>query len=190
MTAPTFEQLLALAGSAEKRRLTPAEAALLRAGLHQAADREKQAKATNAGLQQRIREVKQQAKATATALAATQPYRVPCTHCGAAPGQQCRAHNATFPPPKPHTARLNAAQQQSEEPMTYLRGTALEAAARAAHQRYQAGESMRAIAADTGRSYGYVRKLLVLAGATIRPRGNPHWKETPVPDTEPGNWVP
>jgi hypothetical protein len=58
MTAPTLEQLLALAGSAEKRRLTPEEATALRAGLHQAADREKQAKATIGGLQNRIRTLK------------------------------------------------------------------------------------------------------------------------------------
>ena len=162
MSTPTVDQLLNLADRAHKG-LQPDEVKRLREGLHHLANQARQ-------------------------LAETQPYRVPCDHCGAAVGQHCRAVGSYMPPRTPHTARLNAAQQQPEEPMTYLRGTALEAAANTAHQRYQAGESMRAIAADTGRSYGYVRKLLILAGATIRPRGNPHWKETPV--NPPANWIP
>ncbi|NLA30180.1 MAG: transcriptional regulator [Propionibacterium sp.] len=38
-------------------------------------------------------------------------------------------------------------------------------------ERYQAGESIRSLAADSGRSYGFVQALLKDAGVTFRPRG-------------------
>ncbi|MFJ8345100.1 helix-turn-helix domain-containing protein [Streptomyces sp. NPDC094153] len=38
-------------------------------------------------------------------------------------------------------------------------------------QMYQAGASIRAIARQTGRSYGAVHKLLADAGVQFRPRG-------------------
>ncbi|GAA5046424.1 putative transcriptional regulator [Thermocatellispora tengchongensis] len=38
-------------------------------------------------------------------------------------------------------------------------------------RRYAAGESIRELAASTGRSYGFVHRLLVEAGALLRPRG-------------------
>lgn len=38
-------------------------------------------------------------------------------------------------------------------------------------QVYQSGTSVRAIAEDRGRSYGWVHKLLEEAGVTFRPRG-------------------
>lgn len=37
--------------------------------------------------------------------------------------------------------------------------------------RYEAGESIRAIAADSGRSYGFVQGLLKEAGVEFRSRG-------------------
>jgi hypothetical protein len=55
MNAPTAEQLLILVGSAEKRRLTSAEAALLRVGIDLLADAKRQQTATIGGLQNRIR---------------------------------------------------------------------------------------------------------------------------------------
>nr|WP_211351913.1 helix-turn-helix domain-containing protein [Haloactinospora alba] len=38
-------------------------------------------------------------------------------------------------------------------------------------ERYEQGESIRSLAAATGRSYGFVRRLLTEAGATLRGRG-------------------
>ena len=40
--------------------------------------------------------------------------------------------------------------------------------------RYLAGESIRAIATDSGRSYGFVQGLLKDAGVEFRPRGGRH----------------
>lgn len=46
-------------------------------------------------------------------------------------------------------------------------------------ERYLAGESIRSIAADSGRSYGFVQGLLKESGVVLRTRGgvrkpNPH----------------
>ncbi|MEY9211207.1 hypothetical protein NI17_011490 [Thermobifida halotolerans] len=38
-------------------------------------------------------------------------------------------------------------------------------------RRYDNGESIRSLAAATGRSYGFVHRLLTEAGATLRGRG-------------------
>lgn len=38
-------------------------------------------------------------------------------------------------------------------------------------QRYDAGESIRALAAATGRSYGFVHRILTETGVTLRGRG-------------------
>lgn len=38
-------------------------------------------------------------------------------------------------------------------------------------ERYEAGESIRALAADCGRSYGFVQGLLKDGGVRFRPRG-------------------
>lgn len=38
-------------------------------------------------------------------------------------------------------------------------------------RRYTAGESIRELAADTGRSYGFVHRLLVDSGVAMRGRG-------------------
>ena len=38
-------------------------------------------------------------------------------------------------------------------------------------KRYNAGHSIRTIAADTGRSYGFVHRILVEAGVRLRQRG-------------------
>ncbi|GHE07840.1 helix-turn-helix domain-containing protein [Klenkia taihuensis] len=38
-------------------------------------------------------------------------------------------------------------------------------------KRYDNGESIRVLAADTGRSYGFVHRLLSESGATLRSRG-------------------
>ncbi|MFC4556454.1 helix-turn-helix domain-containing protein [Georgenia faecalis] len=40
-------------------------------------------------------------------------------------------------------------------------------------ERYQQGESVRSIAADIGRSYGFVHGLLVSEQVTMRRRGGP-----------------
>jgi hypothetical protein len=38
-------------------------------------------------------------------------------------------------------------------------------------QRYDAGESIRALATDTGRSYGFIHRILTETGVTLRGRG-------------------
>ncbi|PVZ14798.1 helix-turn-helix domain-containing protein [Actinomycetospora cinnamomea] len=38
-------------------------------------------------------------------------------------------------------------------------------------ERYAAGASLMRLSEDTGRSFGHVRRLLVDAGVTLRPRG-------------------
>jgi helix-turn-helix protein len=39
--------------------------------------------------------------------------------------------------------------------------------------RYHGGESIRALAASTGRSYGFINRILKENNATLRPRGGP-----------------
>lgn len=56
-------------------------------------------------------------------------------------------------------------------PGSRITGEARETLAGQLCQRYQAGESIRAIAADLGRSYGFVQTLLREAGVTLRTRG-------------------
>ena len=38
-------------------------------------------------------------------------------------------------------------------------------------KKYESGESIRALAEDTGRSYGFVHRMLTESGATLRGRG-------------------
>jgi hypothetical protein len=38
-------------------------------------------------------------------------------------------------------------------------------------RRYESGESIRALAAATGRSYGFIHRVLTESGATLRGRG-------------------
>ena len=38
-------------------------------------------------------------------------------------------------------------------------------------QRYEGGASIRTLAAETGRSYGFVHRVLLESGATLRGRG-------------------
>jgi hypothetical protein len=38
-------------------------------------------------------------------------------------------------------------------------------------QRYEQGESIRSLAAETGRSYGFIHRVLSESGATLRGRG-------------------
>ena len=48
---------------------------------------------------------------------------------------------------------------------------------------YIAGRSIRALAAELGRSYGFVHRLLAEAGAPLRPRGGnrlPRQRRAPV----------
>ena len=44
--------------------------------------------------------------------------------------------------------------------------------------RYVSGASIRAIAEESGRSYGFVQKLLKEAGVEFRPRGGPRKRNT------------
>ena len=45
-------------------------------------------------------------------------------------------------------------------------------------RRYSGGDSIRTIARETGRSYGFVHRILTEGGATIRGRGGPRPRRT------------
>lgn len=45
-------------------------------------------------------------------------------------------------------------------------------------RRYGTGDSIRTIARDTGRSYGFVHRILVEGGAVLRARGGPRRRRT------------
>lgn len=45
-------------------------------------------------------------------------------------------------------------------------------------ERYAAGESLMRLSEETGRSFGHVRKLLLDAGVTLRPRGGSRLRAT------------
>lgn len=51
------------------------------------------------------------------------------------------------------------------------RGRDRAALARYLVERYADGASLMRLSADTGRSFGHVRKLLLDSGVTLRPRG-------------------
>jgi hypothetical protein len=57
--------------------------------------------------------------------------------------------------------------------MRRLRGAERTQVAAGLAARYEAGASIRQLAAETSRSYWQVRTLLVEAGETLRPRGGP-----------------
>jgi hypothetical protein len=48
-------------------------------------------------------------------------------------------------------------------------------------RRYGQGDSIRKIASDTGRSYGFVHRLLVESGVTLRKRGGPRPRRSHSP---------
>ncbi|PDP84466.1 hypothetical protein CQJ94_27730 [Glycomyces fuscus] len=56
---------------------------------------------------------------------------------------------------------------------TRLAGEDRSALAAQLKSRYDAGESIRMLAAATGRSYGFVHRLLSEAGVELRGRGGP-----------------
>ncbi|GAB2812619.1 helix-turn-helix domain-containing protein [Actinocorallia aurea] len=52
-----------------------------------------------------------------------------------------------------------------------ISGDQREELARTAVEQYAAGRSIRALAAELGRSYGFIHKLLVESGVELRGRG-------------------
>ncbi len=54
---------------------------------------------------------------------------------------------------------------------TRVTGTERSELATELKRRYDGGESIRSLAAATGRSYGFVHRLLTEAGVTLRGRG-------------------
>ncbi|WP_046469617.1 helix-turn-helix domain-containing protein [Allosalinactinospora lopnorensis] len=54
---------------------------------------------------------------------------------------------------------------------TRVTGTERSELANELKKRYDDGESIRSLAASTGRSYGFVHRLLTEAGVTLRGRG-------------------
>jgi hypothetical protein len=47
--------------------------------------------------------------------------------------------------------------------------------------RYAAGESIRSLAASTGRSYGFIHRILTESGVALRGRGGATRKEATAP---------
>jgi hypothetical protein len=47
--------------------------------------------------------------------------------------------------------------------------------------RYAAGESIRSLAASTGRSYGFIHRILTESGVALRGRGGATRKESAAP---------
>jgi hypothetical protein len=47
--------------------------------------------------------------------------------------------------------------------------------------RYAAGESIRSLAASTGRSYGFIHRILTESGVALRGRGGATRKEAAAP---------
>lgn len=62
--------------------------------------------------------------------------------------------------------------------MNHLRGHPRGRVANDLRAAYETGDSIRGLADKTGHSYSTTRRLLLEAGTTLRPRGNPHRKET------------
>jgi hypothetical protein len=58
------------------------------------------------------------------------------------------------------------------------RGRDRAALARYLVERYADGASLMRLSADTGRSFGHVRKLLLDSGVTLRPRGGARLRTT------------
>ena len=54
---------------------------------------------------------------------------------------------------------------------TRVTGAVREKLASDLKKRYTAGESIRALAASTGRSYGFIHRILSESGVTLRGRG-------------------
>ena len=59
-----------------------------------------------------------------------------------------------------------------------ITGTLRAALAKALKKQYTAGTSIRALAADTGRSYGFIHRILAEEGITFRTRGGNQTKKT------------
>jgi hypothetical protein len=54
---------------------------------------------------------------------------------------------------------------------TRVTGTDRSTLASVLRQRYNAGESIRSLASSTGRSYGFIHRILTETGVTLRSRG-------------------
>lgn len=60
-------------------------------------------------------------------------------------------------------------------------GTAREKLGADLRKKYEAGKSIRDLAAETGRSYGFVHRVLSESGATLRGRGGAPRKKRATP---------
>ena len=56
-------------------------------------------------------------------------------------------------------------------------GKARSALAKDLKKKYTGGASIRALAEETGRSYGFIHRLLAQEGVSFRSRGGPHKKK-------------
>ncbi|MBV2366117.1 transcriptional regulator [Streptomonospora sp. NEAU-YY374] len=77
-------------------------------------------------------------------------------------GQQCRVD---------HQHRREDAVAETLKKGTRVTGSERSELATELKNRYDEGESIRSLAASTGRSYGFVHRLLTEAGVTLRGRG-------------------
>ncbi|MGK5731386.1 helix-turn-helix domain-containing protein [Streptomyces sp. URMC 124] len=70
-----------------------------------------------------------------------------------------------------------------KKPPAYLTGHDRQREAERLAPLYRAGATIRQLAADTGRSYGVTRNLLLFAGVKLRQRGG---EPRPTPTSTPG----
>ena len=73
-------------------------------------------------------------------------------------------------------SRITSAKREVHVPETLKKGTRVTGADRSKlatllSKRYDSGESIRSLAASTGRSYGFVHRILTETGVTLRGRG-------------------
>jgi hypothetical protein len=60
-----------------------------------------------------------------------------------------------------------------------ITGAAREKLARELRRKYEKGASLRGLAEQTGRSYGFVHRILTDRGVTLRGRGGNHRRTAP-----------
>ncbi|MFI5859349.1 helix-turn-helix domain-containing protein [Streptomyces parvulus] len=70
---------------------------------------------------------------------------------------------------------------QWPEPRKRLKGARQDAVTTELRKRYEAGASIRALAEESGRSYGYVHARLYVSGVSFRSRGGNRWRSSRRP---------
>lgn len=165
---PHLDSLLNMVARAADGRLLPREADYLRDALRTG----EAARRSSAGMEAALTTVRRDLRSAEDELAVRRqaatvpPEKVACPFCAAQPGHRCRNY---LGPTRIHQSRYTAARGDIVTAKTT--GPAREALAAEAAARYDAGDSIRAIADTMNRKPGFVRNLLVESGVELRPPG-------------------